>query len=145
MWSSLTSTPARRPFLLGLGSTGRYTPRPRTPEEWSVAQFSREAEELLQELGDKVSESVQKTADVDVEFSQGVLSLKFFNGVFVLNTQTPNRQIWLSSPISGPARYYYDVESGRWRNTRDNHLLEDRLRQDLRAFTGHDVEIGQLR
>ena len=26
-------------------------------------------------------------------------------GVYVINKQTPNKQIWLSSPISGPQRY----------------------------------------
>ena len=26
-------------------------------------------------------------------------------GTYVINKQTPNKQIWLSSPISGPKRY----------------------------------------
>ena len=26
-------------------------------------------------------------------------------GTYVINKQTPNRQIWMSSPISGPVRY----------------------------------------
>ncbi|GAB0495313.1 hypothetical protein MMPV_006612 [Pyropia vietnamensis] len=35
-------------------------------------------------------------------------------GVYVLNLQTPNRQIWVSSPISGPARYGWAVDGGGW-------------------------------
>lgn len=35
-------------------------------------------------------------------------------GVYVLNLQTPNRQIWVSSPVSGPARYGWAVDGGGW-------------------------------
>lgn len=122
-----------------------YTPRPRTAANWSVAQYNKEAEELLQELGDRVHEGFQDSSEIDVEFSQGVLNLKFPNGVFVLNTQTPNRQIWLSSPVSGPARYYFDEESSKWRNTRDDHVLQERLRLDLQAFTGRELDLDSRR
>lgn len=27
------------------------------------------------------------------------------NGTYVINKQPPNKQIWLSSPVSGPDRY----------------------------------------
>ncbi|CAI6009919.1 unnamed protein product [Closterium sp. NIES-65] len=37
---------------------------------------------------------------------QGVLTLRLGqHGIFVINKQAPNRQIWLSSPQSGPARF----------------------------------------
>ena len=32
-------------------------------------------------------------------------------GTYVINKQPPNKQIWLSSPISGPKRYDYVVLS----------------------------------
>lgn len=36
----------------------------------------------------------------DVEYSQGVLTINLGQlGTFVINKQTPNRQIWLSSPL----------------------------------------------
>lgn len=28
-------------------------------------------------------------------------------GTYVINKQAPNKQIWLSSPVSGPKRYDY--------------------------------------
>lgn len=38
--------------------------------------------------------------DSDVELSQGVLTLRLGDlGTYVINKQTPNRQIWMSSPI----------------------------------------------
>ena len=39
----------------------------------------------------------------DVQHSDGVLKFKMNGlGTYVLNKQTPNQQLWLSSPISGP-------------------------------------------
>ena len=35
----------------------------------------------------------------------------------MLNKQVPNRQLWLSSPLSGPCRYEY--VDGTWTHTRD--------------------------
>ncbi|TNV79186.1 hypothetical protein FGO68_gene10175 [Halteria grandinella] len=47
---------------------------------------------------------------------------------YVLNKQTPNRQIWLSSPISGPSRFE-KAEDGQWKQNRTNadllRLLEE--------------------
>ncbi|KAJ6808284.1 frataxin, mitochondrial [Iris pallida] len=52
-------------------------------------------------------------------------------GTYVINKQTPNRQVWLSSPVSGPSRFDWDVESKSWvyRRTKANlfRLLEDEL------------------
>lgn len=42
----------------------------------------------------------------------GVLNFVFPPiGTYVINKQPPNKQIWLSSPISGPKRYDYVVLS----------------------------------
>jgi frataxin len=35
------------------------------------------------------------------------------SGTFVINKQPPNQQIWISSPLSGPARFGYSPE-GVW-------------------------------
>ncbi len=41
----------------------------------------------------------------DVSLASGVLTIELpGHGTFVINKQVPNKQIWLSSPISGPAR-----------------------------------------
>lgn len=47
-----------------------------------------------------------------MEFSAGVLTVYIDGkGTWVINKQPPNRQIWLSSPISGPRRFDW-VETG---------------------------------
>merc|ERR1711862_91244 len=51
----------------------------------------------------------------EVNYADGVLAISLPpNGTWVLNKQTPNEQIWWSSPISGPRRYEYVEELGRW-------------------------------
>ncbi|KAK9847095.1 hypothetical protein WJX84_003273, partial [Apatococcus fuscideae] len=82
--------------------TGRFGP------ELQEKDFHRYADVTLGELLDNLEEIVEgsEIPDADIEYSQGVLTLNLGSkGTFVLNKQTPNRQIWSSSPISGPARY----------------------------------------
>lgn len=76
------------------------------------------------------------------------------HGTYVINKQPPNKQIWLSSPISGPKRFDWvvsgsaqhekqdstveagdDGSGGRWVYLRDGTSLSELLKREL------DVEI----
>ena len=51
----------------------------------------------------------------EVNYASGVLTMYIpSHGTWVINKQTPNEQIWWSSPISGPRRYEYDETKERW-------------------------------
>ncbi|KAJ2732723.1 Mitochondrial matrix iron chaperone [Coemansia sp. BCRC 34962] len=66
--------------------------------------------ESLEDIGDQM-----EIDDYDIEYSSGVLTLRLgAKGTYVLNKQPPNKQIWLSSPVSGPERYDFDLERGAW-------------------------------
>ncbi|KAF2072915.1 hypothetical protein CYY_005772 [Polysphondylium violaceum] len=73
--------------------------------------------------------------DFDVESAAGVLTLKLGSlGTYVINKQTPNRQIWWSSPISGPKRFDYDSKSKQWLDNKDANvnlrsLIKDEINQ----------------
>ena len=70
---------------------------------------------------------------------QGVLTAQLGSlGTYVINKQTPNRQIWMSSPVSGPVRY--DLTGGQWVYNRDGHELHARLREELTELVGHPFE-----
>jgi len=74
-------------------------------------------------------------------------------GTFVLNKQPPNKQIWLSSPISGPKRYDWVVEgegqnekqetrtnvNGQWIYLRDGSNLTDLLNSELSLNLPKDI------
>ena len=65
--------------------------------------------ETLESISDRFSELIEDHEQLgggDSQLSDGVLTVKLSQfGTYVLNKQTPNKQIWLSSPVSGPARY----------------------------------------
>ena len=87
------------------------------------------ADEALDTILEKADELSDERDDVEVELSSGVLTLKTLEGTWVLNKQVPNRQLWLSSPLSGPCRYEY-VE-GTWTHTRDGSSLAELLEREL--------------
>ncbi|KAL7624226.1 hypothetical protein AAE478_005785 [Parahypoxylon ruwenzoriense] len=103
------------------------------------AEYHELADEYLETLLTKYEELQDEHGDIDVEFSSGVMTIKFPDtGVYVLNKQPPNKQIWLSSPVSGPKRYDYVIPSdgqgqeqgtaaGKWIYLRDGTTLTELL------------------
>jgi len=68
-------------------------------------------------------------------------------GTWVVNKQPPNRQMWLSSPISGPKRFDWvvDEEGGRWICLRGGSEvgLGELLRQELGPGVRAEEEGGE--
>lgn len=72
------------------------------------------------------------------------MTVKTAQGTYVLNKQPPNKQIWLSSPISGPKRYDWvvlgdsmhqkegtnDGIEAHWIYLRDGSRLSDLLKKE---------------
>lgn len=128
------------------------------PSSWNsiqVRSFESEsdyhdvAEDTLETLMDEVEaalEACQSTA-IDLEESEitlasGVLTIAIPpHGTWVLNKQTPNRQIWWSSPLSGPKRYEYDEKDGVWFSTKDGLSLLPLLSQELSHITGKAIDL----
>ncbi|GAA5920849.1 hypothetical protein JCM3775_003980 [Rhodotorula graminis] len=90
---------------------------------------------------------------LDVEYStstcgkSGVLTLKLGDkGTYVINKQPPNKQIWLSSPVSGPKRYDYDSAQRVWFYARDGTTMHDLLNTELRDKLGDEaIEVDLAR
>uniref|UniRef100_A0A0N4WWH1 ferroxidase n=1 Tax=Haemonchus placei TaxID=6290 RepID=A0A0N4WWH1_HAEPC len=83
----------------------------------SQADYEKAAEESLERLSDYLDtlpDQLQVSPDYDVTNAMGVLTVVISKeiGTYVINKQSPNRQLWLSSPISGPKRY--DLVDHRW-------------------------------
>ncbi|KAK7336326.1 hypothetical protein VNO77_16863 [Canavalia gladiata] len=82
-------------------------------------------QEKLEDYGDSV-----EVDGFDIDYGNDVLTVKLGElGTYVLNKQTPNRQLWLSSPLSGPSRFDWDREAKAWiyRRTKANlnKILEE--------------------
>ncbi|WPH03471.1 Hypothetical protein R9X50_00635100 [Acrodontium crateriforme] len=113
------------------------------PTEITEDEYHRQSDLYLNNLVEQAELLQESREDVEVEFSAGVLSLTFPpNGTYVINKQPPNKQIWLSSPLSGPKRFDWVVigESmhekeggglGDWVYLRDNSSLTEILRKEV--------------
>ncbi len=55
----------------------------------------------------------------ELSLSQGVLVFQLAGKSWVLIKQAPNRQLWWSSPLSGPRRYEYMPDIQELTQTRD--------------------------
>lgn len=72
----------------------------------NVGQYHRVADETLESIQDAVEEYLEDNFDADadgempeVNYADGVLTISLPpRGTWVLNKQTPNEQIWWSSP-----------------------------------------------
>jgi frataxin len=83
---------------------------------------------------DNLSEAIDNINidNLDVNFSDGILKLNFNkNKEYVINIQRPNKQIWFSSPISGPQRYEFDKSIKQWVNIRTGVSMIDLLNNEI--------------
>jgi frataxin len=85
--------------------------------------------------------SASAVIEYECNLASGVLTLTLPpHGTWVLNKQTPNRQIWWSSPLSGPKRFEYDDEE-IWFSTKDGLSLGPLLQQEIAHVTGRTMEL----
>jgi len=81
-------------------------------------------------------------SSLEVEYNSGVITLDLsHSGTYVINKQPPNKQIWLSSPVSGPKRFNFDGEQRRWIDSRSGEHLEALLNEELHTFLGVECDI----
>lgn len=103
-------------------------------DDISIEQFHKISNDTLEIILDNYERLGERYSGVDVELSQGVLSLDLPpNGSYVINKQPPNKQIWSSSPLSGPKRF--DLVNGKWTYLRDGTTLGDDLRTETKIVT----------
>jgi frataxin len=97
-------------------------------------------ENLAEQTLARLEAGIEDQLDVDVEYRGGILTVELDDGrQYVINKHTPNRQIWLSSPVSGAAHFDYDQASQSWKSTRGGAILHDLLARELKAATGEDI------
>jgi len=100
------------------------------------ADYHDIADEALVTIQDSIDEVFDKNSiEYEVSLASGVLTFSLPpHGTWVINKQTPNRQLWWSSPLSGPKRYEYDEGDDLWFSTKDGLTLGPFLVQEIRRF-----------
>ncbi|KAG6002656.1 hypothetical protein E4U21_002916 [Claviceps maximensis] len=153
-----TSTPChRRTFSLSALQNKGIMPETENPSKQDVVHAAPSigvaplSDSAYHDIADLYLESVLSTfeqlqdsrEDIDVEYSAGVMTITVANkGTYVINKQPPNKQIWLSSPISGPKRYDWCIIGegqtekegtgmGTWVYARDGISLSELILEEL--------------
>ena len=95
-------------------------------------EFDALARTTLTGLADRLEAAL---ADADVELREGVLTVELADGrQYVINRHAPNRQIWLSSPVSGA--HHFGAAAGGWVSTRGGGTLDALLAAELGLAPG---------
>ncbi|CAH3022577.1 unnamed protein product [Porites evermanni] len=115
-----------------------------TLDDISYHNIADETLDAIAELFEDLGESPSSPTDYDVQLSDGVLTVNLGagRGIYVINKQSPNKQIWLSSPTSGPKRY--DFTSGTWMYAHDGVSLHSLLSSEISGVLGHEVDFTRL-
>ncbi|WP_142848303.1 iron donor protein CyaY [Telmatospirillum sp. J64-1] len=100
------------------------------------SSFHTIADHFLSEIADRIEDALGD--DLDVELQGGILTIELEDGrQFIVNKHAPNRQVWLSSPVSGA--WHFGYQDGRWIATKDASVeLRELLGQEL----GTDLSEG---
>jgi frataxin len=139
----LPTTGARAHFSSPPVAGGAPAPAP-PADAFPEAAFHRHADATLSALETALAplEDAVEDGAFDLSNAMGVLTVKLGSkGTYVLNKQTPNRQVWWSSPVSGPRRYGWDAARKRWTNSRDGHDMLEALAAEVLKLTGMRLAI----
>lgn len=137
-----------------------------SPAPISLDEYHARSNAYIDTLVARLEEIQERREDVDVEYSvrppspspssshpltnkpppqAGVLTLLLPpHGTYVLNKQPPNKQIWLSSPVSGPKRYDWVAAgdggggAGEWVYLRDGSTLGELLEEEVGVVCGEE-------
>merc|ERR1719391_1500895 len=113
------------------------------PSVFDDAAFEGISEATLEYLSECVETFPDIASRFDIVLSQGVLTIKCgSHGTFVINKQGPNKQIWLSSPFSGPKRYDWDEEESQWAYR--GQTLTALLTEDFEKVFGPTIDFYHL-
>ncbi|XP_016984710.1 frataxin homolog, mitochondrial [Drosophila rhopaloa] len=110
-----------------------------TESSLDSATYERVCSDTLDGLCDYFEELTENAAEElqgsDVAYGDGVLTVNLGrkHGTYVINRQTPNKQIWLSSPTSGPKRFDFvgTEAAGRWIYKHSGQSLHELLQQEI--------------
>ncbi len=104
-----------------------------------ASQFESRADATLARLEQALEASAGD--GLDIELVGGILTLELeAGGIYQINKHSPNREIWLSSPVSGA--WHFAWSDGVWRSTRGAEQLEDLLGRELSAALGEVIALG---
>jgi frataxin len=105
------------------------------------SQFESLADATLAQL--QAAVEAAPGGNLDAELVGGILTIEIESGgQFLLNKHGPNRQIWLSSPVSGAWHFAWSEDDQAWISTRGGERLEELLDRELSDPGGEAIQLG---
>lgn len=99
-------------------------------ENLTLQKFNQVADEYLNKITFNLEKIQIKSNEIDYELTDDVLEIDIKNQKkYVINKQYTNKQLWLSSPLSGPMRF--DYIKGNWISIRQNISMTELLLKEL--------------
>jgi frataxin len=100
------------------------------------SRFAVVADQTLEKIADLIDDVLGDK--IDVEFQHGILTITLEKGgQYVLNKHGPNREIWLSSPVSGA--WHFAFADNGWVSTREPRAVLAVLLADELAVFGEKL------
>ena len=94
--------------------------------------FAKEVTRIINLVAAAVEEN-DIYGNIDVDINGDILNITVQAGVFVINKQSSVKEIWLSSPISGPYHFLHDGKA--WKSKAGDDLfrvLSNDLKIDIK-------------
>ncbi len=102
------------------------------------ARFETIATQTLDALFEALEVTLSDALEADLEGA--ILSIELEDGrQYILNKHAPNRQLWLSSPVSGAHHFGFDAARDAWVSTRGAGELRALLGSELSSLCGQAV------
>jgi iron donor protein CyaY len=96
------------------------------------SEFISLSEFILENISEILEENDQDS-QLDIEYNDGILEIEIIdqNKKYVINRNSGNKKIWLSSPFTGADYFSYNYDQKKWFN--DNNIeLGDKLFNELK-------------
>lgn len=84
------------------------------------SEFNKEYKAIIELIADALEEA-DSAGELEVDLNADILAIENDAGTYVINKQTPLKEIWLSSPVSGP--YHFKLEEGKWLTSKNDDLF----------------------
>lgn len=153
-FSSQTLLRVLHKHALSFGFSQAYMSTTASMDGFTDVEYNQAVESFLDRV-EYVVDELNDSDIVEVQCRDGVLTIDTrHRGSYVLNKQAAKRQLWLSSPLSGP--HHYDMikipltstpdsepkkEEIRWLSERDEHDLQKRLEDELESILKRTIRL----
>lgn len=85
------------------------------------SDFAIEVEKIINKIAATIEDN-DPECRFDLDLNDGILTFSNENGTYVINKQSVSKEIWLSSPISGP--YHFALLENQWKSRSGSELYQ---------------------